>query len=337
MAGRRRPAGVAWVITYPLYAVFAAMLFLSAHEVERPAEPAVRTVIDDPEWEAKLPGRIESLQAALRDASLSLSEPREQQQGAGRMRWTHRFYEISVQKEERQQAEAKLAALQVVDPGVVLTSRSFFNGTEVLVGLDGLLTHTLRVYWSEDRTRPRVGMLVGALGDDLRLARELIGINAPLSLAVLPFRPFSAQVAELGRLFERDVFLHWDALRTPRGELAAAFASVPEAVGVVLPSGLASEQRAEIGAAIEARGLMSVAIGSSGSDEQAAGPWVVSLPLSGKRFEKVGSELVDEAQKSGEAIAVTEADGEVLVGVRAALGLWRDQQLDLVPVSELLH
>src|SRR5207244_8442303 len=80
------------------------------------------------------------------------------------------------------------------------------GGAQVQVGVDGLLTHTLTLHWLGHR--PRAAIIIDDLGDDLLVARELAGIEAPLTFAVIPLRPFSKETAELATLFSRDVLVH---------------------------------------------------------------------------------------------------------------------------------
>jgi len=126
-----RPAGVLWLIAYPLYAVFAAMVFLAAQEILQPAlKPAPRPVAnDDPAWETKFPARVAVLQKGLVDTGLDLALTREREQGAGALRWTHRFYDLTVAEDGRAAVETKLAALQPLDAGITLTSENAFGGS----------------------------------------------------------------------------------------------------------------------------------------------------------------------------------------------------------------
>jgi len=328
-----RPVGVLWILAYPLYAVFAAMVFLSAQELAQPlVTQAPRPVApDDPDWETKFPARVEALQKALSEMALPLSLSREREQGSGALRWTHRFYDLTVAEADRAEVEGKLAALQAVDGGVTLTAENVFGGTQVLMGIDGLLTHTLRLYWAEQTLQPRVSLLVAALGDDLRLAREVIDVDAPLALGIAPFRPFSAQVAELAHLFDRDVFLQWRGAREG-GDLAAALATVPGAVGVAFDG--AEEQSADLLAQVERKGLMHLRIG--GLLERAGGADnIESFALSRGDPTKVRGDLIQQARRSGRALGVVEATAEKLDEVRGLITQWREEKLEIVPLARL--
>jgi hypothetical protein len=99
------------------------------------------------------------------------------------------------------------------------TAENTTDGTDVKVGLDGLLVSTLRFRWGGQETpkpvHPRLAIVIGPLGDDLRVARQVVEIDGPIALGVRPFRPFSSQVAELGRMFDRQVLVQLDARPSP--------------------------------------------------------------------------------------------------------------------------
>lgn len=329
---RPRPAGVAWIVIYPLYAVFAAMVFLSAQELTQPPpKPGPRPVAaDDPQWESKFPARVDALQKALSEAGLQLALTREREQGAGALRWTHRFYDLTIPKQADAEVEAKLLALQVVDPGVNLVTENVFNGRQVLVGIDGLLTHTLRLYWAGQAARPRVSLVVGMLGDDLRLAREVINIDAPLALCIAPFRPFSAQVAELGQLFERDVLLCWRGAEEG-GTLEAALAAVPGATGVVF---VGSDDSAASAQEIESRGLLHFRAGGTLADAGESGA-IETFALSRGEPAKVRAALLQQARQAGRAVGVVEVEAGRVDQLEDLLGTWRDAKLELVPLARL--
>ncbi len=54
----------------------------------------------------------------------------------------------------------------------------------------------------------RVAILIDDIGQDLGALRELLEINAPLSFAVLPLQPHSAEAAKRIHLKNRDILLH---------------------------------------------------------------------------------------------------------------------------------
>ncbi len=54
----------------------------------------------------------------------------------------------------------------------------------------------------------RIAILIDDLGGDLQIARRLLRIDAPLTLAILPGLRYSHLIAEEARLAQRDVLLH---------------------------------------------------------------------------------------------------------------------------------
>jgi hypothetical protein len=320
-----------WIVSYPLLAVVAAMIFLSAEEMVQPGRDptaVVATITDSPTWSADFPARVEALHLRVMDAPLGAHVAREDQQGAGALRWTHRVLELTVDPGRRAEVEAVIASLRDLDPGVTLVSEDRFNGTQVIVGLDGLLTHTIRIYWTDEPVRPRVGLVVTALGDDLQLAREVISLDAPVAVAIQPFRPFSAQVAELAKIFEREVLLDWSGGAQRHG-LEAALATVPGAVGLTLESSEADE-----GVVTEARehGLWVVRAGI-----EAAGSRVVEMPLEDGTLEAFDS-VTRRARSGGAAIGLTDGapSREGVSKVRGFLSRWEKEEIDVVKVSQLL-
>lgn len=320
-----------WIVWYPLFAVVAAMVFLSAEEMvepQRETTPVVATITDSPTWSADFPARVEALHLRVMEAPLGARVAREDQQGAGALRWTHRVLELTVEPERRTEVTAVIASLRDLDPGVTLVSEDRFNGTQVLVGLDGLLTHTIRIYWTDEPMRPRVGLIMAALGDDLQVAREVISLDAPIAVAIQPFRPFSAQVAELAKIFERDVLLDWTGGGQRHG-LEAALATVPGAVGLTLEGAEADDTVVS-----EARehGLWVVRAGTD-----AAGSRVVEMPLEDGTLEAFDS-MTRRARSGGAAIGLTDGapSREAVSKVRGFLSRWEKEEIDVVKVSQLL-
>ncbi len=320
-----------WVFSYPLMAVFAAMIFLSAEEISQPAKPlsaaTVPVVADSPDWGEKFAQRVEVLHAAVVAAPLDTTVAGETAQGSGQNRWKHRLVELTVERERQAEVEAALDQLRTVDDGVNLVSEDTFNGTQVLIGLDGLLTHTVRIFWADEPTRPRVGLVIAALGDDLRFAREVIELKAPVGIAILPFRPFSAQVAELARLFERDVLLDWSAAASERHDLEAMLGTVPGAFAVHL--GAAAVETSLVGE-MRDRGLFPLRVDSNG------GPTVFAI-APGADLDRVVEAMTRHALEGGRAIGVTWVAGQAeLARVRRMLSDWRRAEIDVVEVSELV-
>jgi len=354
--GERPPIGLAWIITWPLTAVFAALIFLSAEELHHPtrevAAPPPATV-GGPDWTAHFPARIAAVDAALHKAALQLPKPVEDERGSGPLRWTHRRYDIDLPRAQQGQAEAAIEALRGVDPGLAVTAENTTDGTDVRVGLDGLLVSTLRFRFADEVTpkppEPRVVVVIGPLGDDLRVARQVVALDAPVVLLVQPFRPFSREVAELGRLFEREVVVQLDGSErvasvdsTAGGEVGAdidaVLASVPRAVGVAwqAPAGRSQVPDHNIVAEIDRRQLLF--LGARGRDRdkrlQLPQPAVINDEQPDAMAAQLG-ELVAKARSEGTVIALGAASEATLNTLAQVLPEWRAESVEVVPLSAL--
>src|SRR5262249_33327598 len=142
---------------------------------------------------------------ALARLPLALPTPTVERQGSGSLRWMHRRYEVTLPQPEAGTIEHALQPVRDSAAGVTLEVSEHDAGASAQIGIDGLLTHTVIVHWL-DRP-PRTALIVDDLGNDLLVARELMAIDAPLTMAIVPFRPFSKQVAELAAMFGREVLL----------------------------------------------------------------------------------------------------------------------------------
>jgi hypothetical protein len=121
--GDRPPIGLSWIVTWPLSAVFAALVFLAAQEIRHPTRdvtapsmPAARAP-GGPGWAAGLPARIDAVDAALHRANLRLPKAVTDERGSGPLRWTHRLYVIALPEADQSKAEKAIEALRGVDPG----------------------------------------------------------------------------------------------------------------------------------------------------------------------------------------------------------------------------
>ncbi len=323
------PISLGWIVLYPLLAVLAAMVFLSAEEMRQP-NPKVGMatgpmIVDSPTWSADFGARAEALHELVMQVPLGAVVVAEERQGAGALQWTHRLLKLTIDRERRSEIESAIEAFRGLAPGVSVVSEDRFNGSEVLVGLDGLLTHTVRIYWADQPARPWVGLVVTALGDDLQLAREIIELDVPVAVSVRPFRPFSAQVAELAKIFERDVLLDWTSAGQRHG-IEAALATVPGAGGVTLDG---PDVDSELAAEFRSRGLFVVRSG-----EAIAAATVVFLPLGDGATEAFDA-LTRQARFGGRAIGLTggAADRAALRQLRGFLSRWDKEEIDVVKIS----
>ena len=207
-----------------------------------------------------------------------------------------------------------------------------------------------------------MAVLVGPFGDDLRLARQVIEmIDAPIVLGVDPRRPFAAQVAELGGMFERESVLEFrapppplptptageDPLVTPAPrprpppppDLEAGLTALPKAVAAAWIGDGPSIPRAD-------RGLLAAAdkhelpfLGDRGDKRPAALPMPIPLVEDEKRPEALTEQLqkvADAARRYGRAVAVAAPTDATIDALQATLPQWRQSDLEVVPISALI-
>jgi uncharacterized protein len=233
-------------------AILGLLIFLSSLALRNPDATvgAPSAPLPRANWAADFPARTAAVTAALGQLPWPLPNPTEEPQGAGAMRWTHRRYELTLPAPDDPAAiDTLLDPVRTAAPGVTVDVDHEAVGAKVQIGIDGLLTHTLTLHWLGRQARAAI--VVDDLGNDLLMARTLAGIDAPLTFAVMPFRPFSKEVAELATLFSREVLVHLpmeaqsgedfgasDVLLVSAGrdtiieQLDASLQSVPHAVGV---------------------------------------------------------------------------------------------------------
>lgn len=341
---------MSWVVTGPLMALFASMVFLASQKAVEPNEEPQKQPARQPDWEETLPQRIDTLTKALARTGLELPAPVEDRMGSGALRWVHRRYDVVASEEEEADAEDSLASVRQVDPGVTVSSIRRFDGVDVQIGLDGLLTHTVRFRWQDQKRRPRVALLIAPLGDDLLMARECVSLDAPVAVAIEPFRPFSKEVAELARLFNREILVYIAPGQddkgsgtkdgdTPSATLKKALESVPNAVGITSGggSGSADAERTGLQEEVKRLGLFYVRLQPAGRQQGTAGPAIVMLngeqltePLA-DQFAK----LIAKARAVGAVVGVGRPSAEILAMLPQQLSEWQANGVDIVPVSKL--
>jgi polysaccharide deacetylase 2 family uncharacterized protein YibQ len=199
--------GWGWLRSLAGSTILAVLIFLSSLALRDPDALLAPAPMPPVNWAVDFPSRIESVTAALARLPWPLPPPDEEPQGSGAMRWTHRRYELTLPAPERPGAiELLLDPVRSAAAGVSVHVNEEAIGAHVQVGIDGLLTHTLTLHWLGRQARAAI--IIDDLGNDLRIARTLVAIDAPLTFTVMPFRPFSKEVAELAALFGREVLLH---------------------------------------------------------------------------------------------------------------------------------
>lgn len=359
-----RSAGLTWLVAWPFSLVFAAMLFVVAEEVRHPGPDGVSPGTSR-ESTRQLPERIDALTTALQGTSLALPEPVTEMQGSGLTRHVHRRYMVPILPEDQEHAQLSVETVRDADPGAVIVWQPRNDGFEAQVALDGLLTHTIQFQW-KNASPPRIALLVFSLGDDLRAARESVGVDAPVAVAIRPGRPFSREVAELAHLFDREIFLQLCAVDDDSRDCApypvpdtdgeidagldALLAGVPYAVGVTGAVRFGSAQPGDaLGgflSRIKARNLL--CIGTLG---QLAEALVAPAARAGIRVETrvMPVDGRDEAATFGaglRALAAQARDSGAVVGIlhlgpgsveelSGAIGAWRSEGINLVTVSSL--
>lgn len=341
------------MVTWPLSAAFAALVVLSAEELHHPSHHNAVVVpppaIGGADWRETFPKRIAAVDAALRKAPLRWPKPLEEERGSGPLRWTHRRYDIEVPRAEATQADTVIAQLQGVDPGLAATAVNTAEGTDVRIGLDGLLVSTVRFRWNEAATpkpiKPRLTVVVGPLGDDLRMARQVVAMEGPTVLGVRPFRPFSREVAELGRMFNHEVMIYEDCAAagdgtprcgTTREYVETLLTSVPNAVGVAWHGGTCRESNAEVARELERRQL--IFFGKCGDAADAKSKLPAPAVIADTTPEEIATQLSgmpEQARRNGRAIAISPANEATLATLNELLPAWQAAEVDVVPLSGL--
>ena len=184
---------------------FATLAFLSATRLRENTAPNASTPQAD--WAGDFQARVDRVTTALTQLPWPLPAPKEEPQGAGTLRWTLRHYDLTVPKPANPTDTAQfLAPIANAARDVSVDIAPAPAGAQVHIGVDGLLTHALALHWLD--RQPRVAIIIDDFGNDLRTAHAFAALDVPLTFAVMPFCPFSKQVAELASLLKREVLLH---------------------------------------------------------------------------------------------------------------------------------
>ena len=270
---------------------------------------------------------------------------------------------MQLTRADQARAESAIEAVRGADPGVVLHTVQNADDTEVRIGIDGLEVSTVRFLWRENpQARPRVSVVVGPFGDDLRLARQVIEmIDAPIVLGVDPRQPFAAQVAELGGMFDREAVLQFRApppplptpspsddptvtppprpRQPPPPDLEAGLTVLPKAIAAAWVGDGPSIPRAD-------RGLLAGAdkhelpfVGDRGDKRPAMLPVPIALVEDPKRPEALTEQLqkiAEAARRYGRAVVVAAPGDATIDALQATLPQWRQSDLEVVPLSALV-
>jgi polysaccharide deacetylase 2 family uncharacterized protein YibQ len=355
-----------WIIRLIASVVFGCLLFASSTIVHPPAPPVPPPPVSQLDWEATFPTRIEAVTSALGHLPWPVPTPQEEPQGAGALRWTHRRYELTLPgRRTAPIIEEAFAPVRSAAPGVSLRVIEGSADAQVQVGIDGLLTHTIMLHWLGRHAR--VAIVIEELGNDLLIARQLVDTDVQLTFAVIPFRPFSKEVAQLASLFGREVLLQLPAQAgsggraTTRGtpQVAAGrnetvraveedLAAVPHVAGVTaalstfgddvrdsLQSVLAPLRAKDLFVIDSSTPLQDAACGAAA----AVGVQCIAV---GVRLDETDDEeaiaaqinsLLQAAQGRGDVIAVVQPGPATLTVLHVALPVFAAAEIDVVPAS----
>jgi hypothetical protein len=374
MTRDRPPAlGLGWLSSLVGSVVLGVLLFVTALEMRSghlPAPPPSATHVDCINRLSELPAQIARATALIEDAGLSLPPAVEEPQGADRLRYVHRRYEVELPPAVNvEQLHQRLAPLREHDPCVSVEIRDAGTSAVVAVGIDEVLTHTIVVHWVVPTpARIRVAIVIDDLGGDLLAARALTTVDAPIAFAVVPFRPFSREVAELAKLFGREVLLDLPTDFENAGDtvqvlqinmdrpaidelLAAALESVPHAVGATSRMATAfprDRQRMRwVLSWLGARHLFFIE--AAATTELAAVDLAASIGMAAAAAHVALDDIPDEpalrarldgllqqARDGHAAIAIGRPLPATIDVLRAILPAWREHGIEILPVSSLL-
>lgn len=322
-------------------------------------------------WDETFSARLEAVTRRLENGPIRLPHPTLQPRTRP-LPYTLRQYELVVAPDAADAVRALLEQARGEDATVTYALAEQADGLRAEVGVDGLRTHELRVRWgTEDRRRAaRVAVVIDDLGNNLLLARQLISIDLPLAMAVMPFRPFSRQVAELAHLSGREVLLHLpmeaesgeshgedvvllvaDGPDRLRQEIDESLADVPHAIGVNnhMGSRFTRDRRrmATLLAILRQHQLFFVdsmtSLGSVGG-EVAAAMGVPALtrdvflddPSGGASVPQQLNRLLDIATARGTAVGIGHPRRVTMAALQEFAAMARARGVAVVPVSELL-
>ncbi len=354
-------------------ALLGGMLYLTVQRLgeERFGEP-LRASPASQEWQAAFQQRLDAITKQLESGPLPMKPASVQPQGSGAVRWLRRHYELELPRAAAERLRAALELAGASDPSVSTVIREIEGGLRGEIGVEGLLTHSIVVRWRDERGggAPRVAVVIDDLGNNLLVARELVSLEIPLTLAVMPYRPFSKQVAELAHLFGREVLLHLPmepengeefggegVLRAEAGreeilrEIDAGLQAVPYAVGVNNHMGSRftrdRERMTWVLARLKERGLFfldSLTTPNSVVREVAVD---VGLPYVARHvflddppdeavIEKRIAELLDRAHATGAAIGIGHPHPPTVAALRSLGSAARARGVEVVPLSNLV-
>ena len=215
MIRKRRSSSRVHPFSSFLATIGVALLGLVVFSLTQSYEPETPPPVEAPaptkaNWGSTFSERVAGVTARLEKSPLSLPPPSLQPQ-ANPIPYTLRQYEVTLPRDSMDRLRAALALARGDDPTVAYSLDPRPGELFAEIGVDGLRTHTILVHWANAAAadqHPRMAVVIDDLGNNLLTARMLVSIDAPLTFAVMPFRPFSRQVAEVGHMSGRDILLH---------------------------------------------------------------------------------------------------------------------------------
>jgi len=371
-ADRRRTSGLGlgWLASVILSLVTGVLLYVESVEVRSGQTPLAPlrapSNVDCSAQQAQLATQIASATGLLQATGLPLPTPIEETQGADRLRYVHRRYELAMPTQSLGELKKRLQPLSASDPCLTVDLSPEEGGARIRVGIDEVLTHTVVLHWIVPTPqRVRLAIVIEDLGGDLLSARELTSVDAPLAFAVVPDRPFAREVGELARLFNREVLLDLRAPAKADDEPAEAptasarpseddtyqrldqsLASVPYAVGVKEGTN-AQIPEAQVLGWLKLHQLFFVARDATPDRDgqqlaaalgvATAGSVVIdSVPEEGAIRAQLDA-LVKAARERGAVIGVGHPHGATITALRAVLPQWRDAGFDVTTVSAMVR
>lgn len=315
--------------------------------------------------------RIDAVTKAIETMKLPFPLPHaiKEPQGAGRLQWVHRRYDILLPKPaDVETLERPFEPLRQAFPQAVVQDKDIASGKQIAIGIDGLRTHTIEFHWLE--RRPRLTLIVDELGDDLLIVRDLLALDVPLTFVVTPFRAFAQASGQRITMASRELLLALPNLaamatpstREPRPTATAgmqdeglrllekAFAELPQVAGV-------KSNPASPIAAKSARGRWllqklktdrlflfadSVAADSlcEAATELGCGCVRAAERIDGEdetALRIAFSRLLETVQRQGDVIASVPARPALVAALQAELPRFREAGVEIVAASRLLR
>jgi len=186
-----------------LGAVFGAIFA----RLNTPQGTHLETAAPRTNWAAQLPSTIDAITAALRRLPIPLATPELRPRGAGKVRWIQHHYEIAMSApDDPEVVRTWFHAVEQAAPAVGTKLIIDGNGAEVMIGVDGLLTHTLSLHWLG--RKPRAAIVLTGLGNNLRTARAAVTLGINVTLAIDAPAPFAREVATVAKQSDVEVLVH---------------------------------------------------------------------------------------------------------------------------------